>query len=308
VILGDLTFEEFWLRLSGPGVGLRIGPFNVRVQDGQQGLFAPTFHFLYSDFPLLSDDEPAEFRIRMRDPTGVRRWWRRQVQFRLDDTDPFYPFPASLAYPLFEWGINWCIYEHVHEFFVIHSAVIEKGGRALLLSAPPGSGKSTLCAALIHRGWRLLSDEFALIDKADGRIFPLPRPVGLKEKSISLIQSFAPESRMGPTFADTNKGAVAHMRAPGDAVARAGESALPAWLVFPTYGAGAATALSPVTKALAFIAASDNSFNYKILGETGFECVSRLIDQCECFDLRFSDLNGVVDALDGLGAGRSSVQ
>jgi predicted ATPase len=29
----------------------------------------------------------------------------------------------------------------------------------VILPAPPGSGKSTLCAALVTRGWRLLSDE-----------------------------------------------------------------------------------------------------------------------------------------------------
>ena len=36
--------------------------------------------------------------------------------------------------------------------------------RAVILPAPPGSGKSTLCAALVNRGWRLLSDELTLVD------------------------------------------------------------------------------------------------------------------------------------------------
>jgi predicted ATPase len=33
--------------------------------------------------------------------------------------------------------------------------VVERDGHALILPAMPGSGKSTLTAALVQRGWRL---------------------------------------------------------------------------------------------------------------------------------------------------------
>ena len=81
---------------------------------------------------------------------------------------------------MLEAGLNWCIGNLAHQYLVIHSATLERGGRALLMPAPPGSGKSTLCAALITRGWRLLSDEFALVDPATGLLVPVPRPVALK--------------------------------------------------------------------------------------------------------------------------------
>ena len=98
------------------------------------------------------------------------------------------------------------------------------------------------------------------------------------------------------------------MRPPAEAVAQMYETALPTWLIFPTYEAGAVTALSPVSKASAFITASDNSFNYKVLGETGFECHSRLIDQCDCFDLKFSDLDTALNLIERLPAGRGGIQ
>ena len=69
-------------------------------------------------------------------------------------------------------------------YLIIHAAVVERNGFALLLPAPPGSGKSTLCAGLIHHGWRLLSDELALIDPETATLQAIPRPVSLK---LSLI-------------------------------------------------------------------------------------------------------------------------
>jgi len=200
--------------------------------------------------------------------------------------------------------MNWCVYDHVHEFLVLHAAVVEKGGRALVMPAATGSGKSTLSAALVHRGWRLLSDEFALISKEDGLVYPIPRPIGLKQASIPLIRRYAPELRMGPSFVDTRKGTVAHLRPPPDSVERMAEPARPAWLVFPAFDTRVASGLAPLSKASAFIAASDSSFNYGTLGEAGFDQLARFVDQCETYDFPFDDLNTAAEALDRLADDR----
>ena len=76
----------------------------------------------------------------------------------------------------------------------------------------PGAGKSTLTAGLIYRGWRLLSDELALIRRSDGQIVPLARPVNLKNESIALMQRFAPSAVFSAPAHDTAKGTVALMR------------------------------------------------------------------------------------------------
>ena len=56
-------------------------------------------------------------------------------------------------------------------FLLVHAAVLERDGRAVVMPGPSGVGKSTLCAALVARGWRLLSDEVAMIRTA-GRSAP----------------------------------------------------------------------------------------------------------------------------------------
>ena len=61
------------------------------------------------------------------------------------------------------------------------------------------------------------------------------------------------------------------MRPPGDSVRRAGETPAPAWIVFPKFEAGAATEILPVSETQAFFGIVEHSFNYRILGERGFD-------------------------------------
>jgi ABC-type multidrug transport system fused ATPase/permease subunit len=49
-----------------------------------------------------------------------------------------------------------------------------KEGRALILTGESGAGKSTLAALLGERGWRLMGDEFALLDPGRRTAAPVP--------------------------------------------------------------------------------------------------------------------------------------
>ena len=69
--------------------------------------------------------------------------------------------------------------------------------RALIMTGESGAGKSTLAALLGERGWRLMGDEFALIDLDDGTIHPFPRAVSLKNGDRG-DGANRPEARFGP--------------------------------------------------------------------------------------------------------------
>jgi len=178
---------------------------------------------------------------------------------------------------------------------IIHAAVVEKDGCAAILPAPPGSGKSTLCAALVSQGWRLLSDELAMIRTIDGRLVPLPRPISLKNGSIDIIRRYAPQAILSRAVSDTTKGTVAHLKVPVDSIARAAEVARPAWVIFPKYEAGAAPLLEPISRARSFMRVAENAFNYSLLGASGFDALAGIIDASLSYQFTYSKLDDAID-------------
>jgi HprK-related kinase A len=236
----------------------------------------------------------ADFHVSVASPSGLRRWFRPQVLFSHDGYIPFKPLPLEHGYALLEWGLNWCISSHCHQHLTIHAGVIEKDGYAAILPAPPGSGKSTLCAALVQRGWRLLSDELALVSRRDGMLMPIARPVNLKNQSIEIIRAFEPSAVIGAPARETSKGTVAHMRAPVESIARVQEPAPPAWVIFPKYEAASPASLTPMQKGNAFMELAESSFNYSALGEEGFRVLANVIDRCDSYRFTYSNLDEAV--------------
>lgn len=289
VKLGDLEPPLIRSRLATAGLSLRTGPVVSRIRSRLPAVAeAVTLH--YAAHPLEPDETFADFDVTVRHARGLRRWYRPQVVFEFDETLPFAPLPGDQGFPMLEWGLNWCITNHCHQYLVLHAAVVERDGLALILPAPPGSGKSTLCAGLVHRGWRLLSDELTVLERPALQVLPVPRPVSLKNASIDVIRRFAPQARFSAVVHDTNKGSVCHFRPPLSAVERADEPARLAWIVLPRWQAGSASVLTPLPRARALMQLVENAFNYNVHGAQGFEALAALADRCDAYEFIYSDL------------------
>lgn len=298
--LDSLSLEALEKRLANGELGLRIGPFDVRVSSRLPGV-AENLHNLYAAYPLLeASTRVVDFCVSMSAPGPLRRFYRPQVNFYFDGFTPFKPLPQDQAFAMFEWGLNWCISSNAHQYLSLHSAVVARGDKACILPGSPGSGKSTLCAGMATRGWRLLSDEMGLIDKVDHRLAPVPRPVSLKNESIEIMRGYAPEAFIGEVVHDTAKGTVGHMRVPDASVRASAETAMPAMIVFPRYQAGASTELVPLSKGQALIFTADQSFNYHVLGREGFELLADVIDRCSCYQLTYQSMDEAISVLDDL--------
>jgi hypothetical protein len=289
--------------LAGPGLYLRTGPFINHITADNVPIAAGIAR-MYGDYSLAESTEFADFHVSFDNAALWRRWWHRQVRFSHDGYRPFAPLPRDQGFAMFEWMLNWCVSSRAHDYLIIHAAVVEKNGCAVVLPAPPGSGKSTLCAALAHRGWRLLSDELALVRLADGAIAPLPRPISLKNQSIDVMRAYLDAPVFSTPVGSTHKGTVAHLKAPADSVARAHEIARPAWVIFPKYAPGEAAVLTPMPRARAFMELADNAFNFSLLGAAGFNAMGELIERSECYQFRYSVLDEAIAVFASLAQGQ----
>ena len=280
---------------------------HVLANQGVLLVCPPFTYHIRSEIPVVADGLMALYGDHQAHPAGadlfvdftvdvktLHRGYKKLCEVVLNGHRPFTPLAYGEAYAILEWGMNWCVTSYCHNWLVVHSAVLELGGRALVMPAPPGSGKSTLCAALMLDGWRLLSDEMALIDPVARKVQPVPRPVSLKNQSIDIVRARAPGHVMGPVARDTAKGTVAHLRASPDSLAKADECAEIAWIVYPKYLAGAATEVQPVLQAESLVALAENSFNHALHGEVGFQTLFAVVEKSSSMRLQYSRLDEIL--------------
>jgi HprK-related kinase A len=282
-------------------VHLRLGPFiaalstpYAHVLEEMKRLYPP--HFFGRDTGF------ADFHVALVPGKGLRRFMRPQARFLIDGQDPFKPLPKEQALPLVEWGLNYAIAGLAHQYLIIHAAAIEKNGRVAILPGAPGAGKSTLAAGLVHRGWRLLSDELALIRREDLRVVPLARPVNLKNGSIGLMRAFAPDAVFSKPVIDTVKGTVALMRAPEESLARVAEAAPVGWIVFPQWRRDVRAQFSDFSKAAGLVEVGHHAMNYSLHGAQGFSVLGDIFEQSGCYRFIYGELDEAARAFDALAA------
>lgn len=278
---------------------LSIGPATFRIGSAWPQPIRELAR-LYAGYPDATG-RVADFTVRL-EPAGPLRRWIRPSIFITGDHGLADAAPMSLAHGLLaaEMGMNLQMALGWRRHLLLHASSVEKDGRALVMTGESGSGKSTLAAQLGERGWRLMGDEFALLDLDTGAIFAFPRLVSLKNKAISVIEDEVDAARMGPMMRLTAKGDIRHLVPRADAVARMGQGAMPALLLFPRFGH--APEIRPVGQGEAFMRLTQASTNYVALGESGFEALSRFIADVPARAIDFPSGEDAIDMVERLWA------
>ena len=276
---------------------LQIGPATFRIGSAWRQPVEELTR-LYAGYPDRHD-AIADFTVRLQ-PTGPLRRWVRSSIFITGDHGLADAAPMSLAHGLLaaEMGMNLQMALGWRRHLLLHASSVEKDGRALVMTGESGSGKSTLAALLGERGWRLMGDEFALLDLDSGAILPFPRLVSLKNQAIGVVKDVVGAQRMGPMLQATAKGDIRHLVPRPDAVARMAQGAMPAMLLFPRFGHDAA--IRPVGQGEAFMRLTQASTNYVALGEPGFAALTRFVTDVPACAMDFPSGEVAFDMIDRL--------
>lgn len=265
---------------------MRVGPAAFRIGSAWRAPITG-LERLYRDYPKPVDDIP-HFTVRLE----ATHWWRRvirpSVRIAGDHTLPeALPLPLAQGVLAAEMAMNLQMALGQRHYLLIHAASVARDGKVLILTGESGSGKSTLAALLGEHGWRLLGDEFALIEPSTGLVQPFPRPISLKNASIDVMTALAPSERFGARIDGTPKGDIRHLIPNAAALGGMDLAAPPALVLFPRFGHAAD--VRNVLPSEVFIRLTQASTNYVALAERGYTALTRLVTQTPARAVDFPD-------------------
>ncbi|WP_298669628.1 HprK-related kinase A [uncultured Sphingomonas sp.] len=276
---------------------VRIGPASFRVGSHWRAPIAQ-LRALYADYPAPVDGIP-DYSVRLCATRPWRRFVRPSVAIAGDYMLPdAAPLPLAHGLLAAEMAMNLQLALGERRFLLLHAATVERDGRVIVLTGESGAGKSTLAALLATRGWRLMGDEFALLDPETGLLHAFPRLVSLKNAAIDVVRAALPDARFGPLMRGTPKGDIRHLVPDAAAIAAMDAPARPASLMFPRFGF--ASEMRQVGASEAFVRLTQASTNYVALGERGFDALTRFVRAVPAIALDYPDADSAIAAIEAV--------
>jgi hypothetical protein len=157
-VLG-LTILECGVRVHCPDASvaeLVAANWSTLRVEGQQG--SP----VVLDYSIVRSESPDSFEIRRNDDVRIHVSGASDLLFGLEKD---LTIELQMKRP---------------ELLFLHAAALDLDGRATLLVAASGSGKSTTAWALLHHGFGYMSDELAPVDLATMTVRAYPHALCLK--------------------------------------------------------------------------------------------------------------------------------
>jgi len=187
------------------------------------------------------------------------------------------------------------VQRHSH-ILKIHAGVVSNGQKCLLLPAAPGSGKTTLTAALAAAGFHYFSDEVALLEEPDLKVRPVPISLSVKSGAHEVLAPLFPQLRRLANHTREDFETVTYLNPPTASFRYDLNRTYPAgWIVFPQYSPSATTGLRPIGKAEALTRLMKEVLVVGTTLDTRFvRSLVHWIERVDCYELPNSSLSQAV--------------
>ena len=195
-----------------------------------------------------------------------------------------------------EWAINSAAVRQIGgAYHLYHAGAVALAGRALILPAASGSGKTSLVAALVASGLQYLSDEIAVVGKDTYCVLPFAKSLCVKEGARVVLAPLYPELSGGAACHRFGGERVWYLQPPAAAWPPAPVPVR--YVVLPRYVAGGSTTLARISRSTALQQLLEQSFNARALGPSGVSGTVDMLRGADCYALTVADLHQAVDLL-----------
>jgi hypothetical protein len=239
-----------------------------------------------------NDNTPATLTI---DIPGAR-WEADQFEsFIYRNCQPVsYAGRLSFLGPMIK-SMLWSAAIDAHPFlFYIHAGVVGLGSNTVLFPAAAGSGKSSLTAAMVSKGFRYFSDEVALVETLDFDVQPMPLAFCAKRSGWDVMARYFPQIANVPTHRRADGKDVRYVPPPVDRVQHT--SGRVSHIIFPKYQTGEDTRLTAVSRADALRRLMEECLALRTaLTVQNVRKLIATLSQIDCYALTFSSLDEAVE-------------
>lgn len=199
--------------------------------------------------------------------------------------------------PLLHAEIAMEAYERAGCYAALHAAVVvDDEGRAILMPARSGDGKSTLTAALVAAGFRYGTDDLAVLTPPPLRVRAVPEAIGLKEGSWLPLATKLPELCELRVHVRSDGRRIRYFVPSHERIAPLTESYPAAAILFPTYAPGASLTCHRIPAGEALLRLTQAGYDTRLSAQV-VGALTAWIGDLPAYALRYSNLDEAVSAV-----------
>jgi hypothetical protein len=206
--------------------------------------------------------------------------------------------------------LNYCILLFIlymlSNLCLLHAGVVASGNKGLILPGVSGSGKTTLVYALVKRGFRFLSDDFAFVEPSTLKVLPFPKSFTFTEDASGLFEEVRRAFDRGDVVWLTERKCFLNMQQLG--INEIGEPIDVGYIIFPKYSPNNSPEVIKITRERASRKLlEDGSLKaYSLAQKQTFsveDLARRLPESAECYELVSNSLDETINLIEDLMKG-----